>query len=172
VWNKVYRRSFWIRNNFRFPSHLYEDAPVTVPAHVLASAVDVVTETVYYWRKREGLDLSITQRLTEEANLRGRMCQITSVSEFLRDACPALKPVYERAALEHDVAIMLSALPSIEISLRTELCERLHRFAVRAAPTTARMLSPITKSSFDLLLQRRFDELVEAGRHVKGTEFL
>lgn len=42
AWNKAYRRGFWDEHHLRFPEGVvYEDIPVTVPAHVLAEAVDV-----------------------------------------------------------------------------------------------------------------------------------
>src|SRR4051794_27139056 len=52
AWNKVYRRSFFDEHGFRFPEGvLYEDIPVTIPAHVLAKSVDVIAVPVYYWRE-------------------------------------------------------------------------------------------------------------------------
>ena len=39
AWNKVFRRSFWTHHGFRWPEGvLYEDIPVTLPAHVLAGS--------------------------------------------------------------------------------------------------------------------------------------
>src|SRR3954468_14883497 len=65
AWNKLWRRSFWDRHCFSFPKGLYEDTPVTIPAHFLAESVDVVSAPVYYWRARTGSDRSITQRRLE-----------------------------------------------------------------------------------------------------------
>jgi CDP-glycerol glycerophosphotransferase len=47
AWNKVFGRSFWDAHGFEFGSGLYEDRPVTLRAHVLASAVDVLRDVVY-----------------------------------------------------------------------------------------------------------------------------
>ena len=41
---------------------LYEDIPVTIPAHALADNVDVLTQVVYRWRARDAGDNSITQQ--------------------------------------------------------------------------------------------------------------
>ena len=46
AWNKVFRRSFWDANSLEFPGTLYEDGPVTLRAHVLASSVDIFRDVV------------------------------------------------------------------------------------------------------------------------------
>ncbi|MEU7012348.1 CDP-glycerol glycerophosphotransferase family protein [Streptomyces sp. NPDC046385] len=83
AWNKVFRRSFWERHAFEFPGILYEDAPVTLPAHFRATCVDVLGDPVYLWRQRTGGAPSITQRRTEPVNVRDRIRSCDSVSRFL-----------------------------------------------------------------------------------------
>ncbi|XVQ12242.1 bifunctional glycosyltransferase/CDP-glycerol:glycerophosphate glycerophosphotransferase [Spirillospora sp. CA-255316] len=85
AWNKVFRREFFERHGFAFPPGLYEDAPVTIPAHYLASSVDVLSDVVYYWREREGESQSITQRRTEPGNLEDRVRTTQAVTAFLRE---------------------------------------------------------------------------------------
>lgn len=72
VWNKVFRRSFWDQGGFRFPAIRYEDYPVTLPAHLAARSVDVLSDKVYLWRQRI-LETSITQRSLELDNLQDRV---------------------------------------------------------------------------------------------------
>jgi CDP-glycerol glycerophosphotransferase len=61
IWNKLYRRSFYDQHGFEFPpGRLFEDVPVTVPAHALARKAAIVAEPIYFWRVREGAVLSIT----------------------------------------------------------------------------------------------------------------
>ncbi|MFS2295227.1 MAG: glycosyltransferase, partial [Actinomadura sp.] len=82
--NKLFRRRFWDEHGFRFPEGvLYEDIPVTLPAHFLASTVDVLGEPVYYWRQRTGEELSITQRRTEIRAVTDRFSAVETVSRFL-----------------------------------------------------------------------------------------
>lgn len=76
VWNKVFRRSFWDREGFTFPPIRYEDYPVTLPAHLKASSVDVHSDKVYLWRERLA-ENSITQRSLEPGNLRDRVTSAT-----------------------------------------------------------------------------------------------
>ena len=50
IWNKVFRREFWTGRRLAFPDQLYEDAPVTIPAHYFARHVDLLSDTVYMWQ--------------------------------------------------------------------------------------------------------------------------
>ena len=86
AWNKLYRRSFWDAHGFRFPEGVvHEDIPVTLPAHQLAAAVDVIGAPVYQWRLREDGALSITQRRLELRVLRDRLAAIDAVRAHLAE---------------------------------------------------------------------------------------
>ena len=52
-------------------------------AHVLARAVDVIPDIVYYWRERAQGRLSITQSRTSVANLRDRMTAMNDIDQFI-----------------------------------------------------------------------------------------
>ena len=87
AWNKLFRRSFWDQQRLSFPvGVLYEDIPVTIPAHYLAKSVDAVEQTVYLWRMREGADLSITQRRAGTKPLRDRVAAVDSRQPVSRRA--------------------------------------------------------------------------------------
>ena len=53
-------------------------------AHVLARAVDVITDTIYIWRDRDLGAASITQSRTDIRNFRDRITALTTI-----DAVPA-----------------------------------------------------------------------------------
>lgn len=72
VWNKVYARSLVDRLGIPFPAIHYEDYPFTLPAYLAADRVDVLPDTVYYWRIRDSGD-SITQQLAHLDNLTDRV---------------------------------------------------------------------------------------------------
>lgn len=84
VWNKVYRRSFWDKFQFAFPPIRYEDYPVTLKAHLVASAVDVLSQHVYLWRDRESGD-SITQQKVNLDNVHDRYTSAMMVLEVLEE---------------------------------------------------------------------------------------
>jgi len=72
IWNKVFRRDFWDSGAYEFPPMRYEDYPVTLPAHLDAVSVDVLSTPVYYWRERDTGE-SITQMSHEYDNLLERV---------------------------------------------------------------------------------------------------
>ncbi|WP_370097275.1 glycosyltransferase family 2 protein [Streptacidiphilus sp. MAP12-20] len=84
AWNKVYRRSFFEDAGLLYPEGmLYEDAPVSIPLHFLATSVDVFEEPVYHWRIREAGQLSITQKRTDPQGLVDRVRSIELVRAWL-----------------------------------------------------------------------------------------
>jgi CDP-glycerol glycerophosphotransferase len=112
AWNKVYRRGFFDGTGLSFPAGLYEDAPVTVPAHVLAGSVDVLKQVVYHWRQREVGEPSITQQRTVPGNLEDRVRSVRMTRDFLRahgDAEVGL--AYDVYALQSDIGVYLQHYP-------------------------------------------------------------
>lgn len=172
VWNKVYRRSFWDGHGFRFPHHPHEDAPVTVPAHVLARAVDVVTGPVYLWRQRDDGPLSTTQRLHDPGNLVGRMKQVTAVAGFLAVADPALKRVYDTAALEHDILILLTAIPHVSAGYRDEILRFVASFVAGVEPDVLDRLSAEDRECYQLVRDGSTAQLIRSLDRRPQTAFL
>ncbi|MFI6918424.1 glycosyltransferase family 2 protein [Nonomuraea spiralis] len=114
VWNKVYRADFWRRHGLRFPAGIYEDVPVAMQAHVLATGVDMVDDVVYHWRRREEGENSITQRRSELPNLHERLAAIHSVRAFLEDGAPELLPEFDALVLEKDIVFLFQALEAAQ----------------------------------------------------------
>ncbi|MGR6923986.1 glycosyltransferase family 2 protein [[Actinomadura] parvosata] len=115
VWNKVYRREFWERAGLAFPSGIYEDVPVAMQAHVLATSVDMVGDVVYHWRKRdEEGETSITQRRSELPNLSERLAAIRAVRAFLDERAPELLDGFDALVLEKDTVFLFQALEHCE----------------------------------------------------------
>ena len=110
VWNKAFRRSFWDEHGFAFSLPQYEDAPVTVRAHIQAESVDVVGEVVYHWRIREAGQPSITQRLYEPDNLAARMTMMVETGALIRRMAPELTDAYERDMCLGDIRIAMTAM--------------------------------------------------------------
>ncbi|MBT2366922.1 CDP-glycerol glycerophosphotransferase family protein [Streptomyces sp. ISL-10] len=104
--NKVFRREFWDRNSFAFPEGvLFEDIPVIVPAHFLARSVDVLHDTVYLWRDRDG---SITTRRARPAAVRDRVASVTAARDLLGGEA---RRRYEASVLASDLMLFMDALP-------------------------------------------------------------
>ncbi|MQY07507.1 bifunctional glycosyltransferase/CDP-glycerol:glycerophosphate glycerophosphotransferase [Actinomadura macrotermitis] len=160
AWNKVFRRSFWDAHGFAFPAGAYEDAPVTIPAHVRAASVDVISDVVYHYRVRTTADRSITQRRTELGNLRDRLDSVHRVSEFLRAEAPRLKDAYDLTALGNDVMLYIDVVEEADDAYRAELC-RLVRDHVRGVnPRLMRRLPALKRLKYRLAYLGRHADLV------------
>ncbi|MEV6950504.1 bifunctional glycosyltransferase family 2 protein/CDP-glycerol:glycerophosphate glycerophosphotransferase [Streptomyces sp. NPDC051183] len=111
AWNKVYRRTFWEEHGFQYPEGiLYEDAPVSIPAHYFATSVDVIGDVVYHWRVRETGERSITQRATDPVSLTDRVESVRLVRAALQGK-PGEK--YARYLREYDRNVLSEELPLI-----------------------------------------------------------
>ena len=109
VWNKVFRRSFWDAHGFEFRLPQYEDGPVTIHAHIKASAADVIAQVVYLWRIREMGEPSITQRQYEAPNIGRRMRMMVDINEIIQRQAPSLSAAYARDMLLGDINVAMTA---------------------------------------------------------------
>ncbi|GAA4090975.1 hypothetical protein GCM10022214_59820 [Actinomadura miaoliensis] len=173
AWNKVFRRSFWNQHDFKFPAGLYEDAPVTIPAHVLAKRVDVLHEVVYHWRVRETGARSITQRRTEPGNLGDRIRSVRSASEFLAEHAPDLKDRYDASTLRDDIRIYVNIVDQGDDQYRETFFDIVNEFLDTVDPKLYDDLPAIDRLKFHAVRQRMMPELVEivsfSKRHPERT---
>ncbi|MDL4773220.1 bifunctional glycosyltransferase/CDP-glycerol:glycerophosphate glycerophosphotransferase [Actinomadura xylanilytica] len=160
AWNKVFRRTFWDAHGFTFPAGAYEDAPVTLPAHVLAESVDVLREVVYHYRQRQAGERSITQRRTEASNLEDRVASIRSVSGFLREAAPALKDAYDLTTLDDDLSIFIDVAEQGDADYRNRLCAMVGRYLQDVEPALLARLPAIKRLKYHLARENRPADLV------------
>lgn len=131
VWNKVFRRSFWDARNLRFTLRTYEDAPVMIRVRIEASAVDVLPETVYYWRIRELGSPSITQRRDEPANLAACIRMVVDTFDVITSLAPDLVPPYADDMLRGDIRDALRALHLHEDDALGEVLALARSFVLR-----------------------------------------
>ena len=166
AWNKLFRRSFWDEHGFRFPEGVYyEDTPVMLPAHYVATSVDVLEEPVYLWRTREGSDLSITQKRTELKSLRDRVSAVDHVSRFLAERNMKLsKALYDRAVLRNDLRFFLMVLPSVGDDYRKLFLELVNDFLDRSHPSTLEQPFAIDRLKWQLVRRNAMPELLEVLR--------
>jgi CDP-glycerol glycerophosphotransferase len=166
AWNKLFRRSFWDRHELRFPVGVfYEDIPVTLPAHYLAHTVDVIEQTVYLWRMREGDDLSITQRRTETKALRDRVAAVDHVSRFLAEqGLPISKALYDRTVLKADLSYFLDVLPIADEEFRRLFLELTNEFIDRTDKWALEQSTALERLRWELVRRRALPELLEVLR--------
>lgn len=164
--NKVFRRSFWDAHGFAFPGGLYEDAPVTVRAHVLASAVDVLADIVYYWRVREQ---SITGRYWEIANIEQRMATVREVDRFLVANAPELKPANDASVLRRDIRMLVQACEQAGDGDRARIAEIAAAYLETVDPAVYEAVPMSDRLRAFLLGQRKLPELLEVLRFERSA---
>jgi CDP-glycerol glycerophosphotransferase len=166
AWNKLFRRSFWDLHGFRFPEGvLYEDIPVTLPAHYVASSVDALEETVYLWRMREGEALSITQRRTDPKALRDRVAAVDFVSRFLAAKRLNLsKWLYDRTVVGQDLNYFVSVLPAADEAYRRLFLALANDFLDRADAGALEQPLAIDRVRWQLVRRGALEELLEVLR--------
>jgi CDP-glycerol glycerophosphotransferase len=166
AWNKLFRRSFWEEHGLRFPVGVYyEDTPVTLPAHYLARSVDMLEQTVYLWRKREGEDLSITQRRTETKTLRDRVAAVDHVSRFLGErGLKVSKALYDRSVVGNDLRFFLDVLPIADEEYRRLFLDLANDFIDRADRWVLDQPLAVDRLKWELVRRRALPELLEVLR--------
>lgn len=163
AWNKIYRREFLLAHSLRFPEGVYyEDIPLTLPAHFLASSVDILVDPVYLWRERQTAEQSITQRRAETKNLVDRLAAVSAVDDFLGSINETDgKVVHDRKVLTLDIPLFLEVLHEGDDEFRTLLVKLVAAYLERVPPTTLAALSPLRRLQYHLVSRGMLDELVE-----------
>jgi CDP-glycerol glycerophosphotransferase len=164
--NKLLRRSFWDRHRLRFPEGVRnEDIRAMMRAHYLADSVDVLAETVYWWRRREGGDLSGSQRRFGEKALRDRVAAVDDVSRFLAErGLSEAKLAYDRAVVSSDLRYFLDALDRASDTERQLFVELANDFLDRADPRVLEQPLAIERLKWQLVRRRALAELLEVLR--------
>ncbi|WP_267245205.1 bifunctional glycosyltransferase/CDP-glycerol:glycerophosphate glycerophosphotransferase [Streptomyces sp. PR69] len=165
--NKVFRRDFWDRHGFAFPEGvLFEDIPVIVPAHFLAASVDVLHDTVYLWRDRDG---SITTRRARPAAVRDRARSVASASGFLAAQAkwPEGKRRYDSSVLSSDLKLFMDALPDGDEEYRQAFLDHAGDFARGVAQPVLDGLPFTLRAAWHLVRERRIEELLALLAHEK-----
>lgn len=163
VWNKLYRREFYDRHGFEFPvGRLYEDVPVTLPAHALAEKVAVVAEPIYFWRAREGAVRSITQSGHDLRNLVDRFYTVNLTRRLLDHAGhDRLRRVYEAQAVWDKLSTYLKYLPGADREFRDTFMDLAGAYLEQVGPKVVDQQPEPVRSQWKLVLERRLDELIE-----------
>ena len=164
VWNKLYRRSFWVAAGLSFPEGmLWEDLVAMTKAHVLAAAVDVITDPVYHWRDRDKGAPSITQSRANISNFRDRITSLTMIDTFLRDrGTPAMLRGHQHKALVNDLWLYIGDLPAADAGYRREYVELAAEYLRQVSPDVIADLPATRKLAYYLIergMEAELDEL-------------
>ncbi|NUP45061.1 MAG: glycosyltransferase [Streptomyces sp.] len=166
AWNKVFRRSFWDAHGYSFPvGILYEDAPVTIPAHFRATAVDVLAEPIYQWRQRTAGAPSITQNRTEPRNVRDRITSFDSVSRFLAEQpgeeYRGYKRWYDETAITDELPLFWNVLSEAGDEFRQAFMDGSKDFLSRVDPAVLASLPVPTRLQCFFITEGLLDDVME-----------
>jgi CDP-glycerol glycerophosphotransferase len=163
VWNKLFRRSFWDSHELSFPEGVvWEDIRLMTKAHVLARAVDVIPDTVYYWRERAQGRLSITQSRTSIANLRDRMTALDDIDEFIAaHSTASLLRAHQRKALKNDLWLYVQDLHKVTEAYRAEFADLVNGYLDHVGRRVLRSLPATHKLAYHLVRIRAMPQLAE-----------
>ena len=162
VWNKLFRRSFWDAHGLYYPEHMvWEDLQLMTRAHVLAKAVDVIPDYVYYWRERAAGELSITQNRTDIQNLRDRITALLAIDAFLREHAPrkTLRQ-HQRKALVNDLWLYVRDLYRVNDDYLTEYFDLVNSYLDQVGRRVLRTLPATHKLAYYLTRRRLRDQLL------------
>ena len=161
--NKLWRRAFWDAHGLAFPvGCVHEDIPVVVPAHFMASAVDVLPQPVYLYREREDGTPSITQRRAELPVLLDRLRALEGVSAWLDEhGPPGARRAYAESVVEEDLRYHVDVLDVAGDEYRRVFLERANAFLDAAGPGVEDGLPAIQRLKWHLVRRERLPELLE-----------
>jgi CDP-glycerol glycerophosphotransferase len=165
VWNKLFRRRFWDEHQLSYPEHVvWEDIRLMTKAHVLARAVDVIPDIVYYWRQRAQGGLSITQSRANIANLRDRMTALDDIDEFIAAHSTAkLLRAHQRKALKNDLWLYVQDLHKVTETYRAEFTDLVNGYLEHVGRRVLRSLPATHKLAYYLVRIRAMPQLAELG---------
>jgi CDP-glycerol glycerophosphotransferase len=163
VWNKLFRKSFWDAAGLSFPEGmLWEDLVAMTKAHVLAAAVDVITDPVYHWRDRDKGAPSITQSRADISNFRDRITALIMIDTFLRArGTPAMLRAHQHKALVNDLWLYVGDLPAVDAGYRREYAELATRYLRQVPPDVIADLPATRKLAYYLIERGKEAELDE-----------
>ena len=163
VWNKLFRTSFWNGNGMSFPEvRAWEDLQAMTRAHVLARAVDVIPDPIYYWRERGKGALSITQSRTDISNFSDRVTALLDIDGFLRGRHSGrLLRVHQRKALVNDLWLYVGDLSRTSDQYQAEFMELGRRYLSQVGRRVMSRLPSTHKLAYHLIKAGRLELLLE-----------
>ena len=163
VWNKMFRRSFWDSAGMSFPEVMaWEDLQAMTRAHVLARAVDVIPDPIYYWRERGKGELSITQSRTSISNFRDRIAALLAIDAFLREQGSArLLRDHQRKALVNDLWLYVGDLSRTSDEYQAEFIVLGGQYLRQVDPRAIAKLPSTHKLAYHLIKTGQLEQLRE-----------
>lgn len=164
AWNKIFRMSFWKKFNFEFPEKmLYEDIPVTIPAHSVAQRVDVLTDIIYKWRARDAGDNSITQQKEKIENFVDRVKGIDMVKDFFNkyNVSNDLKESFDFKNLSMDFPLYLTYMLDVDEEYQKVVSTYIRQYLETVNQSCFSELSVLSRLKYRLIQFNKFNDFLE-----------
>lgn len=169
VWNKMWRRSFWDGGGYAFPAIRFEDFPVTLKAHLEASAVDTLPEPLYVWRERPSGD-SISQQGQHLANVDDRVTAALSVLDTVDSlGTDEVRELVHSHLVDVDVREVIAPLVACLPLDRPALEHRARTLAERIDPDLTGLAVPELVAAHRALCAGDFDRVHDIARFRAGV---
>lgn len=170
AWNKLYRADFYRDNNLRWPEGmLYEDIPVTVPAHFKANKVAYLNEVVYCWRGRDGVRKSITQRRTDQKNFLDRLKAIRMVDDFYDNNvdCRALHVVKDFKWLSLDLMLYINTIYDADDEYARLVFDEISSYLQRVNQCAFEKLNALDRAKYECIREGNLSGLKQVVHYCK-----
>lgn len=169
-WNKLFKTSFYLENNFQFPEKiLYEDIPVTIPAHFKANSVSMIDDICYLWRVRDGVSKSITQNRTQIINLQDRIKIMQMVNKYYEENITDEKALYMKDFkwLDIDLKIYINEFLNVDDEYLDYAMDAIAKFLKTIDKKIFDEIRVIDKLKYHYILQGNRTRLLEVLEYEK-----
>jgi CDP-glycerol glycerophosphotransferase len=170
-WNKLFVTDLWRAHGLRYPEGvLYEDVQVMLEAHCRARSVDMISDVIYHWRRRDDGTLSITQQRLQLNNLEDRMTSLRVVRTLLNDLGTAkLQSAWIYKSLVNDVRLYLRDLLRADRAYQECFVTLVSEYLSDIPESVMRRLSPQLSIEYHLVRAGQLDPLLELLEHAQET---
>lgn len=163
-WNKLFNHEFYTNNKLQWAEGImYEDIPVTIPAHYMANKVAYLNKVVYKWRARDGVSASITQRRNEIENFRDRLTVLKMVDSFFDERVldSELLLAKDGKWLSLDFKIYINELLNADTAYQREIVNLLADYLPRINPLAYQYIRAIDRLKYYFISQKDVKSLLD-----------
>lgn len=172
AWNKIFSMEFWKSNGLIFPEGiLYEDIPVTIPAHFLSKRTSVLSDVIYYWRERDGITKSITQERTDITNFTDRLYGLKVVDNFLENRDLPKECIYNKYYkwIDLDLKLYINKLDQVDEDYKKIFIETVKEYLKTIPKEIFKDLRAIDRMKYYCIESGKIDTLLEVIKFEKNN---
>ncbi|QQY24147.1 glycosyltransferase family 2 protein [Dermacoccus nishinomiyaensis] len=148
AWNKMWRRSFWEEGGYAWPEMKFEDFPVSMRAHLEATAVDTLSDPVYVWRERP-VGQSISGQGKALDNVQDRVRAAIMVLDTVdASGSPELRELVHSHLVDVDLREVMGSMTSGHADDQPTIEALAHELAQRIDPARIVLAAPDLQKAY------------------------